>query len=558
MEAFKIIYSVLGGLGIFFFGMKLMSESLQAAAGQTIKKVINSLTSNRLFAVTVGIVVTMLVQSSSVTTVMVVGFVNAGLMSLAQSIGIIFGANIGTTITGWIISIKIGKYGLLLIGLGIFPTLFSKNQKWKYFGQAMFGIGMIFFGLEIMSGAFKPLRTMPEFLDAISYFSGRHYGAYLASVFVGCILTVVVQSSSAMLGITIAMATSGVISFHTAAALVLGENIGTTITALLASVGGNINARRAGKAHAIFNLLGVVAMMAIFPLFVELVEWLVPGDSNYINADGDKPNIAVHIATGHTLFNITATLLFLPFLGVLAKIVTRIHPDPAVKEQTHLEVLGSPSEMVPATALVLAEQENVKFKDIVDRMFKLTREYLESSDNDARTLAKIKDYERITDNIEKEVTLFVCRLMESPLSPRQSAKAQSIVRIADELESVSDYLDRLATYKTRFTSNGDFSGVVREEFFNFFDEVHSFYETITVGAGNSALVDQEKMNHKTIELKLKAEQIRENHVERISKGGYDPLTAMTYSDMVVALRKIRSHSHNIVEALTRPGNSSNV
>jgi phosphate:Na+ symporter len=551
MQSFTILYSVLGGLGIFFYGMKLMSDSLQASAGETIKMVINSLTKNRVLAVLVGLLVTTLVQSSSVTTVMVVGFVNAGLMSLTQSIGVILGANIGTTITGWIISIKIGKYGLLLIGAGIFPMLFGKTTKSKNIGQVLFGIGMIFFGLQIMSGAFKPLRSMPEFLEAISYFSGSHYGAYIASALVGCLLTMVIQSSSAMLGITIAMASSGVISFQTAAALVLGENIGTTITALLASVGGNINAKRAAKAHAIFNCLGVVLILCFFPLFVEFVEWLIPGQADFVNASGDKPNIAVHIATGHTMFNVTATLVFLPFLNYLAKIVTKIHPDAVVKEKHHLKILGNPSDMIPATALVQAETENKKLKDIIDRMFEKTIEYLEADKNDARTLAKIKDYERITDNIEKEVTLFICKLMESPLTPSQSTRAQAIVRIADELESVADYLDKLATYKTRFTSNSKLDGSAREEFLTFLQEVKSYYDGCCSGVIAERTLDVERMNKLSIELKLKAEQIRENHLERIAKKDYNPLTALTYSDMVVALRKIRSHSHNIVEALSR-------
>src|SRR5690606_20683163 len=212
---------------------------------------------HRVYSIMVGMLVTMIVQSSSISTVMVVGFVNAGLMNLTQAIGIIFGANIGTTITGWIISIKIGKYGLLLVGAGVFPMMFARAGKWKTIGQVLFGIGLVFYGLDIMSNAFKPLRTMPEFLDAISFFSGQNYGAYIASIIMGCLLTVLVQSSSAMLGITMALATTGIIEFHTAAALVLGENVGTTITALLASVGGNINAKRAARAHALSNLCGV-------------------------------------------------------------------------------------------------------------------------------------------------------------------------------------------------------------------------------------------------------------------------------------------------------------
>src|SRR5690606_705267 len=276
-------------------------DALQNAASDVIKNVINTITKHRVYSVIVGIVVTVIVQSSSISTVMVVGMVNAGLMNLTQAIGIIFGANIGTTITGWIISIKIGKYGLLLVGMGIFPMLFARASRFKSIGQVLFGVGLVFFGLDIMTDALKPLRSIPEFLNAISFFSGQNYGAYVASIFMGCILTILVQSSSAMLGITMAMATTGIIEFHTAAALVLGENVGTTITALLASVGGNVNSKRAARAHAIFNILGVLVVFGIFPWFVELVDAMVAGDPNLVAANGEKPNIALHIATGHTL-----------------------------------------------------------------------------------------------------------------------------------------------------------------------------------------------------------------------------------------------------------------
>lgn len=549
MEAFKIIYSVLGGLGIFFYGMKTMSDALQSVAGDVIKNVINSLTSNRIFAVTVGIIVTMLVQSSSVTTVMVVGFVNAGLMELAQAIGVIFGANIGTTITGWIISIKIGKYGLLLIGLGIFPTLFAKKNNWRQLGRVMFGIGMIFFGLQIMGGAFKPLRSMPEFLDAIKYFSGNHYGAYIASALVGCILTMVIQSSSAMLGITMAMATSGVISFHTAAALVLGENIGTTITALLASVGGNVNAKRAARAHAVFNLCGVLVMLIIFPFYVEFIEWVIPGNSNFINSAGDKPNIAIHIATGHTIFNVASTLIFLPFLNILARLIVRITPDKQIKEQHHLVMLGNPTDMIPATALVQAENELNKLKDITGKMFYFTKEYLISSSNSSKFLVKVKDYETITDNIQKEITVFVCKMMENSLTSEQSKQAQSIVRIADELESVADYLENVCKYYTRFREETKFTKDVENEFIGFFDDVHRFYDVVVNGLEDSSLFDKTVINRKSISLKVHADQMRSKHINRVSKGSFNPLTALTYSDMVVALRKIRAHIQNVSESV---------
>jgi len=550
MEIFKIIYTVLGGLGIFFYGMKSMSDGLQAMSGDVIKKSINTLTKNRVYSLIVGVVVTCLVQSSSVTTVMVVGFVNAGLMQLTQAIGVIFGANIGTTITGWIISIKVGKYGLLFIGLGIFPYLFGKGPKSKKLGQILFSIGMVFFGLKIMSDAFKPLRTMPEFLEAVSYFSGQHYGSYIASVLVGCLLTIVVQSSSAMLGITIALASSGAIYFHTAAALVLGENIGTTITAMLASVGANANAKRAARAHAFFNLLGVVVILSIFPFYIELIDSIVSGDPNVTNSKGELPYMAIHIATGHTVFNVVASLLFLPFVKTLAAFVTRITPAPEEKEQYHLKVLGSPEDMIPSTALALAGAEILKMKEIVDRMYDLVEGLFTEKNNISSkdAVIKIKDYESILDNIQKEVSVFVVALLQKPLSPKESSDSQMYIKIADELESVSDYIERLANHSVRRFDKKILSNESLNDFLGYFNEVRDYYESISSKVCQGIATDPTVDSRKSDELWQKAESLREKHLARISKEKLDPETSLTYSDMIVSMRKIRSHSLNISQA----------
>lgn len=549
MEAFKILYTVLGGLGIFFYGMKNMSEGLQSVAGDVVKSAINTITKNRITAVLVGTIVTIVVQSSPVTTVMVVGFVNAGLMNLTQAIGVIFGANIGTTITGWIISIKIGKYGLLLIGMGIFPLLFGKSNKSRQIGRILFSVGMIFFGLDIMSNAFKPLRTMPEFLDMISYFSAQTYMSYFACIIVGCVLTVVVQSSSAMLGITMAMATSGVIEFHTAAALVLGENIGTTITALLASVGANITAKRAARAHAIFNALGVLVVFSFFPYYINFIEWVVPGDANLRSAIGEFDNIAVHIATGHTIFNVTATIIFIPLLGTLAKIVTRITPDHGIKEQHHLVMLSDPSTLVPATALAQADLEMVKMKDIMNRLYSLADELFitGSKKSNADIIMKAKDYESITDNIQKEVTVYTVKIMESALSEKESIHARGILKEVDELESIADYIEKLVCYSERTPIKKLLKGEAKNDFTKLYKEVKDFYN-LTIDQVNSSTIDLSVTLRKSEQLRMSAENMRAKHLERISSGEFDALTALTYSDMIVALRKIRSHTQNIAQA----------
>lgn len=531
-----------------------MSEALQSIAGDVIKNVINTLTKNRFYAVAVGTLVTMLVQSSSVTTVMVVGFVNAGLMNLTQAIGIIFGANIGTTITGWIISIKVGKYGLLLIGLGIFPLLFGKSNEKKQIGRVLFGIGMIFFGLKIMSDAFKPLQAMPEFLDAISYFSGQHYAAYFASICVGLVLTLIVQSSSAMLGITIALASTGVIHFHTAAALVLGENIGTTITAVLAAVGGNINARRAARAHAIFNILGVIVVFCLFPYFINLIDYIVPGDPNFINPEGEFSNVAVHIATGHTLFNVVATLVFLPFLNKLANLVTAITPEKAEDKSHHLVMLGEPKDMIPATALAQATVEMRRMADIVSKMYALVKDLIEGKVEASQldqSFIKVNDYEIITDNIQKEVTVFLAKVQQFALSEKQSLEAQSIMSMVDEFESVADYLKSLCFIAKRSNLNEIFINEAGSEFFNFFTAVKEYYQSISNTIVNGKIIDVSFVNRKSEELRIEANNLRDRHMERVGKGLYPALSAVTFSDLIVSLRKIRSHTESLAEAYAK-------
>ncbi len=549
MEAFTIIYTLLGGLGIFFFGMKFMSDGLQAVAGDVIRKIINSITSNRFMAVGVGLLVTTIVQSSSVTTVMTVGFVNAGLMNLTQAIGVIFGANIGTTITGWIISIHVDKYGLLLVGLGFIPALFSKSDKFQHLGRALLGVGLVFIGLKTMSAAFVPLRDNQAFLDSIAYFSGEHYGAYIASIMMGCLLTMIVQSSSAMLGITMALATTGVIPYHTAIALVLGENIGTTVTAILASIGATVNAKRTARAHACFNLFGVFVMLFFLPQYFELIDSLIPLDPRFVATDGSIPYVSQHIALGHTLFNVTATLIFLPFVNQLAAFVTKITPDKAEKEVPHLLVLGDPSIMLPAASMAQAESELKKMKKIVGRMYNLNRDFWMADSYDPKMLAKIIDYERITDNIHKEITVFLCYVMEKPMSHQQSAQIQSLIKISDELESVADYVERLANYRERFKHNEKLEGESRQEFFQFLDEVGEFFILVGQGLTNDQSLDMPAIEAKSHELQLWADSMREKHLDRISKGAYLPVTALTYSDMVVALRKIRAHSFLMAGAI---------
>ncbi len=549
METFTIIYTLLGGLGIFFFGMKFMSDGMQAVAGDVIRKMINSMTQNRIMAVGVGLLVTSIIQSSSVTTVMAVGFVNAGLMTLTQAIGVILGANVGTTITGWIISLNLNKFALLLVGVGFIPGLFSKSEKWQHLGKSVLGAGLLFLGFQFMLDAFKHLSDNVSFMDSIAYFSNENYGAYVASIIMGCLLTMIVQSSTAMLCITMALATSGVIPFHTAICMMLGENIGTTITAVLAAIGANVNARRAAWLHAFIKIFGVSVVLLILPYFFSAVDFIIPSDYTWKSEDGTFPFISQHIALAHTLFNFGSALILLPFVQNLADLVTRISPDRQEKQVPHLLVLGDPSNMLPAASMAQAESELRKMKEIVERMYKLNREFWMAENYDPKMLAKIIDYERITDNIHKEITVFLCYVMEKPMSHHQSEQVQAMIKITDELESVADYIERLANYRDRFKLNEKLEGESRTEFFQFLDDVWTFFELVGSGLDNGESLDMSAIEAKSHELQLWADSMREKHLDRISKGTYLPVTALTYSDMVVALRKIRAHSFLMAGAI---------
>ena len=332
----KMIFSLLGGLGIFLLGMRFMSDGIQKIAGPSLKKCIKMVTNNRVLACIAGVFLTVLVQSSSVTTVMAVGFVNSGIMALNQAIGVILGANIGTTITGWVIALKIGKWGLPILGIAAFTYLFNKKEKIKFISMAIMGVGMVFFGLELMKGGFKPMKELQEFEKAFTYFDASTYFGVLKCALVGCILTVIVQSSSATLGITIALATTGVIPFETAAALVLGENIGTTITAFLASIGASTNAKRAAYFHIFFNLVGVFWITLIFHNYMDFITWFMGRfkDITDINAsvievvDGKEvltfPYMTAGIAMVHTIFNVANVVFFLPLTGIAANVLTKL------------------------------------------------------------------------------------------------------------------------------------------------------------------------------------------------------------------------------------------
>jgi phosphate:Na+ symporter len=552
IEPFTMGYTAIGGLGIFILGMKYLSDSLQSLSGGLIRKAISSVTSNRFLAVIVGLVVTCFVQSSSITTVMVVGLTNAGLMHLTQAIGVILGANIGTTITGWILAVKVGKYGLLLVAIGVFPMLFSKNDRISATAKVLVALGLIFFGLEIMSNAFKPLRSDESFMNLMLTLDAQSLLSILGCVAIGCMMTMIIQSSSAMLGITMALAATGAIPLYTAVALVMGENIGTTITAQFAAIGGSIAARRAAMAHSVFNVLGVFIIISVFSTYVDMIELFVPGLSNFVDADGSRPYIAAHIAMAHTFFNVTATLVMLPFLNHLAKLVTKMIPEKAGAEKGSFKYIGSPGSMPVAMGISMVFEELKRMQEAVHEVLinaeKFLQRDLKGRDSIYREVKKLEDE---TDVMQHEITSFTVTLMQSGgASTAQSDRAYNYVRAADELESIADYAYSLCSYMKRLDKHElDFSEDGWKDLRAFHREVFAFFTLVCNAFKDEDVSSMRKIYDEANRLNDLADEVRKAHLVRMKEGSCGALPALTFSDMAVALRRIKNHTVNLHEAL---------
>ena len=359
--------NILGSLGVFLFGMKVMSEGIQKIAGNRLRDILSYMTQNRFAGVFTGFVTTCLVQSSSATTVMVVSFANAGLLTVTQSIGIIMGANIGTTITGWMIAIlgfkfKISSIALPVIGIGL-PFIFSKVTKRKNLGEIFVGFGLLFLGLKFLKSSVPDIKNNPEVLEFLTSYTDLGILSVFIFIIVGVILTISVQSSSAAMTITITMAFKGWIDFPTAAALVLGENIGTTITAYLASIGANYHAKRTARAHLIFNVFGVVWMLILFSVFTSFIDYLVPGEA------ANPENIPVHLSMFHTLFNLINVALLIWFVPQIASLAERmIKPSKDEKfDQYTLEYFSTSVQPVPEIAIIEAKKEVIKMSNIMNQ-----------------------------------------------------------------------------------------------------------------------------------------------------------------------------------------------
>jgi phosphate:Na+ symporter len=556
MNLIEIIVQTLGGLGLFILGMNLMTEGLQLIAGQRIKKVLEAVSSNRILGCLTGAGVTAVIQSSSATTVMLIGFVSAGIMNLTQATGIIIGANIGTTITAQMIAFKISAIALPAIAIGVPLKFFAKKRKTRYLGDIILGFGILFYGMTVMKNGLGPIRGNPEFIGFFSQFATEGFGGILLCIGMGTLVTVIVQSSSATIGLTMTLAMQGIITFPSAMALLLGQNIGTTITAWFAVIGSsNVEARRTAMSHTLFNVIGVCIMVAIFPFFLKFIVFITGamGSAGAVDkmVDGDAVNIARYIANGHTVFNIVNALIFLIFLPQLVNVVMYIFPKgKKSKERYRLPEFDEVLLDLPIGALVEVKGEVLRMGEFTKDGLKKVVDCLKIRDDDR--LGEREAIEEHIDAMQKGIIKFLTKLYQGDVSEVEAKEISEMMRITnnlerigDSMESISKILERVYNDDLHLSENAvaDLEAIANKAYkfislvlVNFMEKEEDFF--------NKALANEDLIDHMR-------EQMREKHIDRLRNDQCSVDAGVFYISMLSHFEKIGDHCFNIATGVSR-------
>lgn len=531
-----MIFMLLGGLGMFLYGMKMMSDGLEKVAGDRMRRVLEVLTTNRFAAVGVGAGVTALVQSSSATTVMIIGFVNAGLMSLLQAAGIIMGANIGTTITAQLIAFKLSDVAPFILFAGMLMTVFVKKKKIARIGEIVLGFGILFVGLSLMSDAMRPLRDNEAFRNFLINFKNPVIG-----VLIGAVFTAIIQSSSASVGILQSFALSGLIGLDAAVFVILGQNIGTCVTAVISAIGTSANSRRAAGIHLMFNITGTIIfliLLMLFPGIVGLIELISPTD------------IPRQIANFHTLFNVTVTVLLFPFTKILVKLITRIIPEKKSEQdmEKRLLYLDERIAQTPAIALrqVLKETDRMG-RMVADNMQLALEAFFETDEQKAdKVLKKEETIDYLCDNI----SAYLVEFRGYDLSKNDLRIMGSLHHVLIDLERIGDYAENIAEFAMEFPDKiADMSNDGRTELGSMAEKV---METLRTSMEVFNARDANRI--KVVEdLEQVVDEMKKtyisNHVDRLQTKACDPRLDVLYTNMVTSLERVSDHALNIVQSL---------
>mgnify|MGYP003664939731 FL=1 len=544
------VIELLGALGFFIYGMKVMSEGIQKAAGDNLRSILGTMTSNRYTGVLTGFLITAIVQSSSATTVMTVSFVNAGLISLVESAGVMMGANIGTTITGWLVSLigfkmKISAYALPLIAVAM-PLMFSKKPSLKNWSEFMIGFALLFLGLEALKEAVPEIQKSPELLSFLTQFNDPGILTRLLFVGVGTILTIVVQSSSAAMAVTIVLCAQG-LPIEIGTAMILGENIGTTITAELAALVGNVHAKRSAKIHSLFNIIGVTWMVIMLPYVLDLLHYIWPAPET---GDPNKFTLALF----HTTFNFLNVMLLIWFVPSIVKLATRLVKSKGDEdEEFSLTNINYDAPLTAEVSILSAQKESIKFAEITKRMFTSLKELLNETKQDKRDKlkSKISKLEVRTDEIEERIADYLVRVSEQQLSIESSVKVRSILSIAHDLERVADIILRMSKDIERGNKQKSvFSDKQNKNITEIFGLIDlSIEQMITNLNGVYGKVDISGAIETEMAINALKTKMRKQHLKSTEKKEYDVQSGIIYRDLFFAAEKIGDHVINVSEAV---------
>ena len=561
------VFTLVGALGMFLYGMTLMSEGLQKTAGDKLRSFLASMTSNKFKRVITGLGVTALVQSSSATTIMVVSFVNAGLLTLGNAIGVIMGANIGTTLTAWItalgFSVDISVFSVPLMALG-FILHASKKQKNKSIGEFVVGFAIMFLGLSFMkSSAGALLSNKDAMLAFFSHFTGFGFWSQMIFVLAGTVLTIVLQASSATMAITMLLTTSGLIDFQLACAMVLGENIGTTITANMAAAVGNTSAKRAARAHTVFNVFGVIWVLIVFKPFLRLVGLVMEtlGFPNPMTVDLTAPDADQSLLYGismlHTLFNITNTLILIWFTSYIEKLVVWMVKSPKGEEVFRLKYISGGPLSTAELSLNEAQQEVIHFAEICRNGFSYLRQAVNEQNPDKFDTynEKLIKYEEITDRIEFEIASYLNEVSKNEISEEAADKIKSMYKIIKEMESLGDSGESVGRILKRKNAHGkNFDKSLLDRLNKMMDLVQKGFDVMVANLKNPELKDISNALNAEYNINECRNHLREEHIVNIESNSYNYLTGVYYIDVLNELEKIGDFLINISEAAVKDSN----
>lgn len=538
-----LIFYVIGGLGLFYLGMGNLSAGLKRIAGERLKNFMHAVTKHRIYGIFVGTFITMLIQSSSATTVMVVGFINAGLLTLRQAIPVIMGANIGTTFTAWLVSsmsvFKITSYAMPAIGIGFALNALSKKQRRKNWGQTVMGFGLLFLGLGLLKDAFEPLKDSPAVHDLFLTLSHNP----LLGVLVGIIFTVLLQSSSATIAIVQVLAFNGLMDFNTAIPIILGDNIGTTVTAQMAAVGTNINARRGAMAHTFFNVIGVGYMLffAANGSYGNTIDSLIPGEIT-------TANIMMHIAVAHSAFNIINTTIFFPFVRGLEAVATWLVPqkgDAVESGPQYLEphLLDTPSLAKEQIHNEMAYMLKVSRKAVTNGV----ESFLEGNTAKADKASELED---VTDELQNAITDYIVNLSERHLEAAQSEELPVLLHMVNDLERIGDHAQNLAELaKRRVGEDLAFPEDSLKELTNVWEILKEMFDNAEQALKSSDTYSAERMLLKEKEINRLHAEYKQTHIHRLHQG-QSPLTSgfMLVEDMD-NIERVADRLTNVAESV---------